>query len=577
MATMIPESISPAAPASERQVFELLRDDTAARDWVVIHSSSHSTPSNRPREIDFLIIVPNYGIVCLEVKGGGFQVEQGQWYIGHTGSPVQSPIDQAEHAMFALKNELARNFGNDSAEGRAPTECAVVFTDTNWPDDVRPPPRQIIDHDDLHSGISLGVRLQGVMQRFRPSSRKASPFPADLANRLRQYLAPDFDMELAVAIGPTLDSIDEQLIRLTEEQYAALDLVRDNDRCLFRGAAGTGKTMLALECARRAAADGRRVGLLCFNRLLGHWLSQQVAGVDGIAAGAFWSSVMEPLILSSPAGADFQAAGRDVDERELFEKVYPEYARRALHALGPQFDALIVDEAQDLCRLPHLDLMDLALEGGLAGGRWAMFGDFTNQALFLSGSGDPEHALLQRFPYPARRNLLVNCRNTSAIARDTARITGSDLPETLLQSGNELLPQYLYWQDANELSDLLDETVHRLIAEDVHPSEIVALSAASLENTGIDTERTYGSYPLFDHSRGRRLDDADGGGTAHLRFCTVQSFKGLESPVVILIIDRLDRHFDIPNVYVGMSRGRSALTVLAHSSLRSNLDALLVR
>ena len=586
MATMIPETISPAAPPSEQLVFRLLRDDPAADGWVVIHSSGHGVDAGRPREIDFLVLIPNYGILCVEVKGGGFRVENGQWRSRASGQPVEHPVRQAENAMYALKSELARQFGASSDVAHLPLDCAVVFTDVDWLDGIRRPPRPVIDYSDLRSNLSLGGRLQAAALRMRPAAGRragAPPLTAAMANRLRQYLAPDFTMELVAAVGPQLDIIDDQLIRLTEEQYAALDLARDNDRCLFRGAAGTGKTMLALECARRAATAGHRVALGCYNRLLGHWLAQQTQGVAGIAAGAFWDALMRPVIVGSPVGPDFAAAEQGgVAERDWYEQVYPEYARRALRHAGPQFDVLILDEAQDLCQSPYLELLDLALAGGLAQGRWAMLGDFTNQAIYLSQAADPERALLEYFPHPARRNLYINCRNTPPIARDTARVAGYAAPETRLREVPAPHPQYLYWQDTGQLSDLLDEEVHRLLGQDVRIGEIAVLATGRLENTGLDVARSYGSYPLADYSRGQRLhtpatDSAGGAGSGpHLKFCTVQSFKGLESNVVILILGSLrDRPFDAANAYIGMSRARGALTVLAQAGLQSEVEARL--
>ena len=580
MATMIPETISPNAPPSEQAVFARLRDDPDTDGWVIIHSSAHSVDTGRPREIDFLALIPDYGILCIEVKGGGFRVERGQWHSLASGAPVEPPAQQATAAMFALKNELERKFGNQAVEAQIPIDCAVVFTDANWPDGIRRPPRQIIDYADLQSDMSLGRQLRVVALRMRPAPgrhSRAPVFTPALVNRMRQYLAPDFTMDLVIAVGPQLDIIDEQLIRLTEEQYAALDLARDNDRCLFRGAAGTGKTMLALEWARRTAAAGHRVGLLCYNRLLGHWLNQQTRAVAGVAGGVFWNDLMRPIILSSPAGADFESIeNSDVSEQRLYEQVYPEYARRALQHRGPQFDALVVDEAQDLCQSPYLEIIDLALTGGLSRGRWAMFGDFTNQAIYLSQAADPEGNLLQYCEHPARRNLLINCRNTPPIARDTARLARAAVPETRFRQVHGPQPQYQYWSDAAQLGDLLDEEVHRMLGQDVRIGEIVALATSRLANTGLDRDRTYGSYPLVDYSRGQRLSAPDGDEPAHLKFCTVQSFKGLESNVVILILDRLDRASDGPNAYVGMSRARGALTVLANSALLPEVESRLV-
>lgn len=578
MATMIPDTIPADAAPSEHTVFKMLQDDPATQGWVVIHSSSHAPAVGNPREIDFLVMVPGYGMVCVEVKGGGFRVEAGEWSSRTTGLPVEPPARQSERAMFALRNELQREYGADSPEAAIPTECVVVFTDSNWPDGVRRPTRQVIDHADLETGMSLGKWLQTVALRMRPaigSNASGEPrFTAQMADRLRRYLAPDFTMDMVAAVGPTLDRIDEQLIRLTEEQYAALDLARDNDRCLFKGAAGTGKTLLAIECAHRAAAAGHKVALVCFNRLLANWLKQRTHGVSGITAGTFWNDLMAPIIEAGPLGSEFARFDRSVDTPDLYENTFPQYSRQTLRHTGQLFDVLIVDEAQDLCQSPYLEIMDLALKKGLSAGRWAMFGDFTNQAIYLSGSANPESALEAYFEHPARRQLTINCRNTPPIARHTALIGRGEQPATINPNVHGPIPEYGYWDDANDLSDALDEEIHRLLAEDVRIGEITVLATNRLETSGLDTQRAYGSYPLFDHSRGSRLTIHEDE-PAHLKFCSVQSFKGMESNVVVLILERLDRGFDGPHAYIGMSRARGALTVLAHNDLKPEIDSRL--
>ncbi|MBN1922809.1 MAG: ATP-binding domain-containing protein, partial [Anaerolineae bacterium] len=57
---------------------------------------------------------------------------------------------------------------------------------------------------------------------------------------------------------------------------------------------------------------------------------------------------------------------------------------------------------------------------------------------------------------------------------------------------------------------------------------------------------------------------------------TIQSFKGLESPVVILAgLETGVLPDPVTVAYVGMSRARNHLVVLAHEDLSTNLKALL--
>lgn len=124
-------------------------------------------------------------------------------------------------------------------------------------------------------------------------------------------------------------------------------------------------------------------------------------------------------------------------QRTLYDEVYPHYAEIALMERDePPFDVLVMDEAQDLIGPGKLSLLDLTIRGGLGGGRWSIFGDFTRQALYKrnrgDGSGDPVADLRAYGRRQGREGasqgglqfvkagLKRNCRNTRSIAEHTA-------------------------------------------------------------------------------------------------------------------------------------------------------------
>ncbi|MDZ7767157.1 MAG: hypothetical protein U5K00_22550 [Melioribacteraceae bacterium] len=49
-----------------------------------------------------------------------------------------------------------------------------------------------------------------------------------------------------------------------------------------------------------------------------------------------------------------------------------------------KFDLLIIDEAQDLLTANYLEVFDWILKGRKRNGKWTMFGDFTNQAIYIN-------------------------------------------------------------------------------------------------------------------------------------------------------------------------------------------------
>ena len=75
-------------------------------------------------------------------------------------------------------------------------------------------------------------------------------------------------------------NLDEKLKRFTSEQLKALDSMRENPRVVFNGPAGTGKTLLAIEAARRSISDGCRTLFLCYNKHISEWVKSQFSDED---------------------------------------------------------------------------------------------------------------------------------------------------------------------------------------------------------------------------------------------------------------------------------------------------------
>src|SRR5690606_34527560 len=117
-----------------------------------------------------------------------------------------------------------------------------------------------------------------------------------------------------------------------------LDLVSEAPRVLCSGGAGTGKTLLAAETARRQALAGRSVLFTC----------------RGDVLAAYVRAILR---------------GSGVQVRAKSELVPSD-----------RFDVLVVDEAQDLMNYESLDLLEGCVRGGLSDGRWVMFMDQNRQA-----------------------------------------------------------------------------------------------------------------------------------------------------------------------------------------------------
>ena len=574
MAKMIPARIDDdQVSAGERRIFGLLQNDPATTDWTVLHSLGIARrPTGPYGEIDFVLIIPSEGVVCLEVKGGRLSCEAGVWRTkdrhGNVATLKKSPFMQARDSMFALRDAIVRHFGGIAPEARCPIGCAVIFPDVPCPPATPEFERSdAIDSDDLRGPISKSI--MGVVRRrlreFQPRHGERRPTGPE-TRAIRNFLRPDF--ELIVAKGVSVGRIEDQLLRLTEEQYARLDELEANPRCLFEGAAGTGKTLLALEYARRARANGSRVALVCFNRLLGEWLGQQTKGT-GVVTGT-WHVIVRRLILESSMAAEFREEERTANEsgdtRVLFAETYPLYGELALEELGTPFEVVVMDEAQDVCNEQMLDILNHCMAGGLAGGSWAMFGDFTRQALY-GCTKDPVAALSRYCDHFVHARLTLNCRNTRRIAEETTLLSGFDKSPFRLGDEMGLPVEHRYWKRPADLVKSLTGVVERLVKQAVPIEDIMILSQRRLENSSLAGVEKISRFPIVDVSRGMTRVRRS------LKFSTIHSFKGLESPVVIITdIEQLDSDEQRSLLYVAMSRAKSLLILMVSESARASLQ-----
>jgi hypothetical protein len=578
---MFPPEVPANSPGSERRIFDLLKRDPATDDWQVLHSLGLQRTQIGPYgEIDFVVLVPGKGICCLEIKGGEVSCANGVWHTFNRRTQVRdrlgkSPYLQAREGMFQLRRAIEAHFGAGHPAARCPSSYAVVFPDVD-----APPATPEVEPWETIDIRSLGRPISGLIERNIAKTREklSSSFGPDCVSlgtltQIRKFLRPDF--ERVIARSTSIARTEERLIALTEEQYDYLDIAATNSRSLVIGAAGTGKTLLALEHARREAEAGRTVLLLCFNRILGEWLGLQVerATNSWIVARTF-HSFLRMVIGQSTYAAEFEERSKLVGQRELFSEVLPFFGELAIAEAGTSFDTLVIDEAQDLLCREHLSLFNALLRGGMSGGRWAIFGDFTRQAIYGNEGGvDGDvraEALLKEFvPFFPVLPLKTNCRNTPQIGEETALLSGFDSLPYRLSNVDGLPVDYRFWRTQVDEIAQLEKAIGMLLDEGVSVSDIVVLAPVRLENSA--ASRLNSKLPVIFEIRDVRNPNANGIG-----FSTVHAFKGMESPVVVLCgFAEASSEERRALLYTGMSRARSHLVMVLSEKFKTFLPSLL--
>ena len=316
--------------------------------------------------------------------------------------------------------------------------------------------------------------------------------------------------------------------------------------------------------------------LLCYNRLLGEWLNLQIgkSELTKITARTF-HSYLRSLIEQSSYSLEFAERCRSTGQKQIFSELFPFYGELAISEKEALVDTLVVDEAQDLVCPENLAIFSSLVRGGLAGGRWSMFGDFTRQAIYATaGSADGEknainmlHEFAPSFPIVP---LKVNCRNTRQIGEETALLSGFELLPYRLANVDGLAVDYRYWKNRSEEADQLVKTISMLLAEGVKPNDIVVLAPVRFESSVASTIGGRTSIPVSE------FRDVHKANKNCITFSTVHAFKGMESPTVILC-DFSDILGDEQRslLYTGMSRARSHLVVLLSEKTKALMPDLL--
>ncbi len=579
MAKMMPPHCDDSTVSNaERRIFDLLKNDPDTTSWVVLHALGLSRRAAKPYgEIDFVVLAPEGGIVCLEVKGGRITCSDGIWYTmdryGRQHQMKRSPFMQAREGMFALRDELLRHFGAEHPAGRCVTGYAAIFTDVPSPP-LTPEfePWESIDSDALRTPISRSIRSLIKNQRKKLGRSGDASLSPQTIREIRQFLRPDFDAVITRSVH--IRRSEEKLLRLTEEQYDVLDRLSENERCLIKGPAGTGKTLLGLEYARRSAVEGARTLFVCYNRMLGDWIREQTASLDGITCGSFYRCLRE-LILASPLAEEFKEQARSRNSHDLYNEVFPFYGELAGSETNAPFDVLVLDEAQDLLKEPVLNALNPWLKGGLAGGRWAIVGDFTRQAIYTGSGEDDVDSLLQKYcPYHARERLTLNCRNTRQVAEETGLLSGFFSLPYRLGRVEGLAVDYRYWRNADHQAQVLSRVLEKLLDDGVGPEDITVLSPRKFQDSVAYTMAEGEQFGLYE----LRERNPKNNKIAWIPFSTIHGFKGMESPVIVMCdLDTIDSEEPQTLLYVGMSRARSHLTILLHNKTQPAIAELATR
>jgi hypothetical protein len=314
---------------------------------------------------------------------------------------------------------------------------------------------------------------------------------------------------------------------------------------------------LAIEAARRLAREGERVLLLTYNKLLA---ARITAGADaedyaGELVVRNAHRHFHEVIKASPLAAEFEAKFDPADNAS-FDELLPEYAEVAASESGEGlFDAIVMDEAQDLLTTRNLNALHEMLRGGLEEGRWFAFLDSQDQAVVYANT---EEAALDRLRRSsATQTLAINCRNTQPIARQTALLSGSKRRSKARVGGPPV--EFIPYRENTGWGGNLERVINDIRRERVSPGQVSVLLARNPDEKEAKVLERLSIQRLTE-------DTVPALGTTaleHITWSTASGFKGLENDAVIVVgIKEVDKEWSRGVAYVGMSRARTRLYVI---------------
>lgn len=495
-------------------------------------------------EIDFLVTHPDYGLLVMEVKGGEIFIERegihNVWYSRDyfgNAHDISDPCSQTDRNRRELQEYLRHN--HLTRKYQYAIFPAVAFPESQVDDDIRMDCQtsMFIDHrhvDDLPKRL---IHIFDYWQKHADSSNRVMDGQAAI-DALVDVLVPS--RRLRPRIGDVFERERQKIEELTQQQFRVLRSLRRYRRAAIVGGAGTGKTMLAMEKAQQLAEDDMRVLFLAFNRNIVEWIEQALSS-DQVTVATFHSFVYQAQRL---AGVRSSRMSND----EFYEKA-PEILLEAAEIIRAQhpeqlFDAIIVDEAQDFDDTMWIPIPDL-LKDPEDGILYVFFDD--NQRIYTQISNLP----MDYDPF----YLTDNCRNTQRIHTTMMPYAVSD-DETYCDGPNGRDVEVIPIDDEKVARKELQRVLHRLVQEEnVSPEDIVILSPKSERSSMWEDDTLLGNFVLtWDMKTDMNMA---------IRLCTIYSFKGLESAVVILTeLDRAPEDIVNQLLYVGLSRARNHAVVL---------------
>ena len=507
----------------ENIIFESL--STLPDDFVVVHSFDNVCIIDNvlsEHECDFVVFNPKLGVVFIESKAGKFRYESGRWLYNNGeqmkhGGPYKQAAMNKRHLIDKLRERRLDYILKDCKFHHAVWFPTVKAEDIKW--GTLPPEAErkiTLTYEDLTNPVQ---KLTEILNLDVETGTKTKLTESE-THLLLRFFDPSCQVFPSEFIEDDIREI--KFNRLLNEQKNVLNFLEEQKSVLINGAAGTGKTLIAVERAIRFANQGQKVLFLCYNK----YLKEELKKKNENPLIDFYN--IDSYVVNLVGEINYTKANIMLDKApELFP-----------------YEHVVIDEGQDFGSdsMEESDLLQ-TIYNIIEFKESGTFYFFYDRLQLVQGTKLPKFMN----DFDCKITLYKNCRNTINIANASLRLINERSPK--MKEGSVPGPsvRVLFADNKNDILSRIDSLI-----EESEKKEIVILTVGTEEKSIVKDRCT--------EKEGRLLYKGK------YWFTTARRFKGLEAHEIILTdIDKHTFGTDKNSLlyYVATSRARTKLSIIA--------------
>ena len=509
----------------EMKVYEALR--TLSDQYTVFYSLSWVGINEKRTvgEADFVIVHPAKGIFVIEVKSGEIEYKNGEWIQTNTKSGQSKRIEpyvQARKSQFELLDRLNQGI----RDFRIPMMCyGVWFPSVDISEKATLPPES--PKEITLDRLSLENPEKAINSAFEYWAEKYRQVSLDQSQlqKVINVLCPHF--HVVPRLKTKIEEMEETYIQLTRQQAALLDFLEEQKTAVIHGLAGTGKTVLGVEKAKRLAAQDEQVLFLCFNSFLRDALKK--------------NNTIPNVTFHNAHSLAYEIMGQSDSPIDEVLEEFEEFLEEVFDEDSWEYSNIIVDEGQDLDDRLLNRLYELVK---LKNGCFYVFYD-RNQYIMKNQ--------LPKWIEDAECRLVLhkNCRNTAEVFKTSCSIMGLD--NVTYNEVHGEIPAARFYTREDEEEKIVSDFIKRVMDEGLDPSDVVILTAKTIESSWINPGKKYAGQELSCE-----------GEAGKILFTTIRKFKGLEAEAILIVDAQMSALTNPENrrlLYTGSSRAKNLLNI----------------